>query len=108
MEKASASAVMDLNFTLLRMGFEAPSVIAMRAMGAAGLWHNADTENEMMVREKQLAFAKGAANASLAFWKGATPAAIMLEAVKPMKERTGSNVERLSEGGPRIPGVTRP
>lgn len=106
-KKASASAAMDLNFALWRMGFEAQSVIAMRAMGAAGWWNNADNENQMMVREKQVAFAKGAAGATRALMRGETPAAIMLEAVKPMKAKTGSNAKRLTEKGPRIPGITR-
>jgi hypothetical protein len=107
MTKSNTNAVMDLNFALWRMGFEAPSVIAMRTMGAAGWWHKEDTENQMMVDEKQNAFAKGVAQASLAMWRGASPAAVMLEAIKPVQAQTGSNASRLTEGGPRIPGVSR-
>lgn len=102
---SGASAIMDLNLTLWRMGMEAPSVIAMRAMGAAGFWNNASDENQLMIREKQLAFAEGAANATRAIMRGETPAAIMLEVVKPMKAQTGSNARRLTAKGPRIPGI---
>lgn len=96
---------MDLNFALWRMGFEAQSVIAMRSMGAAGLWNKSDNENLLMVREKQLALAKGTAKATLAMMRGEAPAAVMLEVVKPMKATTGFNARRLSEKGPRIPGL---
>ena len=105
MKKARTSAVMDLNFALWRMGFEAPSVIAMRAMGAAGFWNNSERENQLMLREKQVALAKGTAGAARALMRGESPAAIMLEAVKPMQAKTGSNARRLSRKGPRIPGV---
>ncbi|MFK7793165.1 MAG: hypothetical protein AB8B88_10910 [Devosiaceae bacterium] len=107
MKHSNNNAVMDLNFALWRMGFEAPSVIAMRTMGAAGWWTKSDTENEMMVDEKQDAFAKGMAQASLAMWKGASPATVMLEAIKPVQAQTGSNNRRLTKSGPRIPGVSR-
>ncbi|MEM6382884.1 MAG: hypothetical protein AAF739_09435 [Pseudomonadota bacterium] len=102
----TAGSLVDLNFAMWRMGMEASSVIAMRTMGAAGWWHRSDNENEMMVREKQLAFAKGAAQASLAMWQGANPAAVMLEAVKPAKAKTRRNAQRLSRKGPRIPGLS--
>lgn len=98
---------MDLNLALWRMGFEAQSVIAMRTMGAAGLWNSSAGENQLMVREKQVAFAKGAANATRALMRGADPAAIMLEAVKPMKTTTGRNARRLTKKGPRMPGAGR-
>jgi hypothetical protein len=105
MKKASASAVMDLNFALWRMGFEAQSVIAMRTMGAAGFWNHSDLENQLMLREKQKAFAKGTAGAARALMRGESPAAIMLEAVKPMQRKTGANARRLTKRGPRIPGL---
>jgi hypothetical protein len=105
MKKASASAVMDLNFALWRMGFEAQSVIAMRTMGAAGFWNNSGHENELMIREKQVAFAKGTAGAARALMRGESPASILLEAVKPVKAKTGANARRLSRNGPRIPGL---
>lgn len=97
---------MNLNLALWRMGFEAQSVIAMRSMGAAGLWNDSKHENELMVREKQKAFAKGSANATQAMMRGESPVAIMLEVVMPMKARTGANVRRLTKKGPRIPGLT--
>lgn len=102
----NTGSLVDLNFALWRMGFEAQSVIAMRSMGAAGFWNDSEHENQLMVREKQVAFAKGAANATRALMRGANPAAIMLEAVKPMKAKTGSNARRLTKKGPRIPGIT--
>ncbi|MEO0383411.1 MAG: antifreeze protein [Pseudomonadota bacterium] len=104
-KKTGGDSVMDLNLALWRMGFEAQSVIAMRAMGAAGFWNSSTSENQLMVREKQVAFAKGTANATRALMRGESPAAIMLEAVKPMKDKTGSNARRLTKRGPRIPGL---
>lgn len=101
-----SGSLVNLNLALWRMGFEAQSVIAMRSMGAAGLWNDSKHENELMVREKQKAFAKGSANATQAMMRGESPVAIMLEAVMPMKARTGANVRRLTKKGPRIPGLT--
>ena len=100
----TAGALVDLGFAMWRMGFEAQSVIAMRSLGAAGLWNNSPHETAMMVREKQVAFAKGMAGAALAAMRGSTPAAVILEAVKPAKALTGSNERRLSRKGPRLPG----
>lgn len=96
---------MDLNFALWRMGFEAQSVIAMRAMGAFGLWNNSTSENRLMVREKQKAFAKGAASATRALMRGESPASVLLEVVKPMQKTTGANARRLTRKGPRLPGM---
>ncbi|MBV6656609.1 MAG: hypothetical protein KI785_02455 [Devosiaceae bacterium] len=104
---ALSGSLVDLNLAMWRMGLEASSVIAMRTMGAAGFWNDSANENQMMVREKQLAFAQGAAQATLAMWRGASPATVMLEAVKPAKQKTRSNARRLSKKGPRIPGVSR-
>lgn len=105
MKKSNSNAVMNLNFALWRMGFEAQSVIAMRTMGAAGFWNNSTSENELMIREKQVAFAKGTAGAARALMRGESPAAVMLEAVKPMQKKTGANARRLTKRGPRIPGL---
>ena len=102
---AGAGALVELNLALWRMGMEASSVIAMRTMGASGWWYASPKENAMMVREKQVAFAKGAAGAVRAMMRGAEPAAVMLEAVKPLKARTGSNARRLGRKGPRLPGA---
>lgn len=90
---------------LWNMSFEAQSVIAMRSMGAAGLWNDSEHENHLMVREKRKAFAKGSANATQAMMRGESPVAVMLEAVKPMQAKIGSNVRRLTKNGPRIPGI---
>ncbi|MEQ8656974.1 MAG: hypothetical protein RIC24_06670 [Hyphomicrobiales bacterium] len=105
MKKSNSNAVMNLNFALWRMGFEAQSVIAMRTMGAAGFWNHSDLENQLMVREKQVALAKGTAGAARALMRGESPAAVMLEAVKPMQKKTGANARRLTKRGPRIPGL---
>jgi hypothetical protein len=37
--------------------------------------------------------------------RGESPAAVMLEAVKPMQKKTGANARRLTKRGPRIPGL---
>ncbi|MFN3226936.1 MAG: hypothetical protein ACE360_11885 [Hyphomicrobiales bacterium] len=105
MKKPTGNAIMNLNFALWRMGFEAQSVIAMRTMGAAGFWNHSDRENQLMLREKQKAFAKGTAGAARALMRGESPAAVMLEAVKPMQKKTGANARRLTKRGPRIPGL---
>ncbi|MEM6711764.1 MAG: hypothetical protein AAF590_05720 [Pseudomonadota bacterium] len=98
------SSPMHLYLTLMRMGLDAPSVVAMRTMSAAGFWNASPSESSLMIREKQEAFAKGAAAATLAMMRGSSPATIMLEAIKPAGVTTGSNARRLSEIGPKIPG----
>lgn len=102
----STGSLVGLNFALWRMGFEAQSVIAMRSMGVAGFWNQSNHEDKLMVREKQVAFARGTARAARAMMRGESPAAILLEAVKPMKAKTGSNARRLTKKGPRIPGLS--
>lgn len=101
---ASSGSLVDLQLALWRMGLDAPSVIAMRTMGAAGFWNHSSSEARLMIREKQVAFAKATAGATRALLRGETPAAIMLEAVKPMQAKTGSNARRLTKKGPRLPG----
>ncbi|MEM1286084.1 MAG: hypothetical protein AAGH43_11910 [Pseudomonadota bacterium] len=104
---AGTGSLIDLHLALWRIGLDAPSVIAMRTMGAAGFWNQSSSEAQLMVREKQVAFAKSAANATRALLRGESPAAIMLEAVKPMQAKTGSNARRLTKKGPRLPGPKR-
>ena len=88
----------------MQIGFvmaEAHGVIAMRVMGALGLWSVPRTENSRMLNEKVFAFVKGSADASLAAFSGASPNAITAAAIKPVRKATYSNHKRLTKRGLR-------
>ena len=87
----------DLTLTAM----QAQSVIMLRTLGMAGLWSSSPKENQMMVREKQVAAMKSATNATLAISQGKSPNEIVRAAIKPYKQKTRANVKRLTKRGTR-------
>ena len=86
----------------LQLGFvlaEAQSVIAMRMMGAAGVWSVPKTENKRMLNEKIFAFVKGTTDASRAAIAGQSPDAVTALAIKPIRQATRANHKRLKKRG---------
>jgi len=95
---------MDYWANALQMGFvmvEAQGVIAMRVMGAMGVWSVPKSENSRMLKEKVFAFVKGSTDASLAAIAGGTPDAVTAAAIKPIRKATYSNHKRLTKRGLR-------
>ncbi len=93
---------MDYWVTGMQIGWvmaEAQSVIAMRMMGAMGLWSVPKTENSRMLNEKVFAFVKGTTDASLAAMAGKSPDVIAALAIKPIRQKTRANHRRLKKRG---------
>lgn len=78
---------------------EAQGVIAMRMMGAMGLWSVPKTENSRMLNEKVFAFLKGGTDASLAVLAGKSPDVVAALAIKPIRQATRANHRRLTKRG---------
>ena len=78
---------------------EAQGVIAMRMMGAMGLWSVPKTENSRMLNEKVFAFLKGGTDASLAVLAGKSPDVVSALAIKPIRQATRANHRRLTKRG---------
>ncbi|MBV7408522.1 antifreeze protein [Maritimibacter sp. DP1N21-5] len=79
---------------------EANMVIAMRLWGMAGLWSVTPSENARMLSEKTGAYTRAIMNASVAAATGGDAAKA---AMKPIRQKTKSNVKRLAKRGPRLP-----
>ena len=100
---ARSATPLELFKTNLEVGMmlaEAQSVIAMRMMGWGGLWSVTKSENNRMVSEKTEAITKSIQNATLAAMTGKRPDEIVNAAVKPLRQKTRSNVARLGKRGP--------
>ena len=80
---------------------ESQTVIGLRLLGMAGMWHVPKTENSRMVQEKVPAFAASAMAASYAAMNGRRPDQIMHAANHPLRRKTISNSRRLRGRGPR-------
>ncbi|SIN79490.1 hypothetical protein [Vannielia litorea] len=93
------AAMMRLQMQYAQMTLEASAVIWMRMLGMAGAWNVTPGENARMVREKQLAFVKAAEAATLAALGGRDVAAA---ALRPVRQKTRSNVRRLGRRGPKL------
>jgi hypothetical protein len=78
---------------------EAQSVIAMRVMGAIGVWSVPRSENKRMLNEKVSAFVKGSTDASLAALSGKSPDVVAALAIKPIRQTTRANHKRLTKRG---------
>lgn len=78
---------------------EAQGVIAMRTMGAMGLWSVPKTENSRMLNEKVFAFVKAGTDASLAALAGQGPDVVAALAIKPIRQATRANHKRLTKRG---------
>ncbi|OSQ50633.1 hypothetical protein [Marivita geojedonensis] len=93
---------MDYWANAMQMGWvmaEAQGVIAMRMMGAMGLWSVPKTENSRMLNEKVFAFLKGGTDASLAMLAGKSPDVVAALAIKPIRQTTRANHRRLTKRG---------
>ena len=93
---------MDFWANAMQVGWvmaEAQGVIAMRMMGAMGVWSVPKTENSRMLNEKVFAFIKGSADASLAAMAGKSPDVVAALAIKPIRQATRANHRRLTKRG---------
>lgn len=72
---------------------ESHAVIAMRGMGAVGLWPVGPHEHTLMVQEKVAAFPQAMTGAAKAALSGGDP---MAAALAPLQRQTRANVIRLS------------
>ena len=93
---------MDYWVNAMQMGWvmaEAQGVIAMRIMGAMGVWSVPKTENSRMLNEKVFAFLKGGTDASLAALAGKSPDVVAALAIKPIRQKTRANHRRLTKRG---------
>lgn len=99
----SPAEIMALSLRNSQMLAEAGMIVSMRMFGLAGMWRVPPAENMRMVSEKVDAAMQGAAAASRATARGATPAAIAEAALKPMRKRTAANRKRLTNLGPGKP-----
>ena len=82
------------------MTLEAQKVIAMRLMGMAGAWNTPPSENHRMVAEKTDAMIAATAAMTRAMARGASPVAIAMAGLRPVRARTRANSARLSKRGP--------
>lgn len=93
---------MDYWANALQLGYvmaEAQGIIAMRLLGAVGVWSVPKTENSRMLNEKVFAFVKGSTDASLAAVAGRTPDIVAAAAIKPIRQTTRANHKRLTKRG---------
>ncbi|SEM96110.1 hypothetical protein SAMN04488003_10735 [Loktanella fryxellensis] len=91
-----------MNVQIGQMMFEAQSVILMRMMGWGGLWSVTAGENDRMVSEKTEAVTRSMQNATLAAMTGKRPDQIVNAAVKPLRQKTRANAQRLGKRGPSL------
>lgn len=98
----AADDFMRVGTELMTLGLEAHSVVMYRVMGLSGLWSVTSDENHRMFTEKPAAFAESMASAYGAAITGASPDKVMSAAIKPLRSKTSSNVDRLSKGGPKL------
>ncbi|MBM7069600.1 antifreeze protein [Actibacterium sp. 188UL27-1] len=81
---------------------ETQTVIGLRVLGMAGMWHVPKSENSRMVQEKAPAFAASAMAAGYAAMNGKRPDQIVNAAIHPLRRKTISNAKRLRGRGPRL------
>ena len=86
-----------LGIRTTQMLAEANMVIAMRNLGAFGLWPVAASEARRMWMEKPGAFAESAGRATTAMVQMKRPDQIIDAALKPIGRKTRSNSRRLSK-----------
>lgn len=96
--------MMRLGLQTSMMMAEAQMVIAMRLMGMAGGWKVGPEENTRMVAEKSTAMVASSMAAGRAMMSGASPQAVALAALRPIRAKTRANARRLTKGGPKLPG----
>lgn len=80
------------------LAFEAQSVINMRMLGMAGLWPVGKAENQKMLSEKPVAFAKASQAAAKMAASGGRPDEILAAAIAPLTRTARANRKRLTGG----------
>ncbi|MEC7763061.1 MAG: antifreeze protein [Pseudomonadota bacterium] len=78
---------------------EAQAVIAMRMWGMAGMWAVPPSETRRMMDEKATALTRAAMDAGTAALTGRDP---VKAALRPVRQKTNSNVRRLAKRGPKV------
>ncbi len=91
--------MLSLGLQTARLIGEVHTVIALRSMGAIGLWPVHPTEPLRMMAEKGPALLRSAGAASAAVLAGHSPEMIAGAALKPIRKVTRSNARRLSRRG---------
>lgn len=103
--------VFDVLHTVIdtgRLASDAGTVATLRLMGMAGAWTLPRHEATIMVQEKPAAFSDAFVASSRAAWAGKSPSTIVRAGLEPLSDRARSNRQRLSKGGPRMFGLSRP
>ena len=91
------AATMKLWADVLRMGFEAQYVMAMRMAGMMGMLPQRSGENVRMVAEKGDAARESVGAALRSAATGARPDEILSAALRPYGRRTRANAKRLTK-----------
>lgn len=89
--------------TFWTLAAEAQTVVALRTLGAMGLWNTSTTENQRMISEKTEAFTQSALATGQAVARGARPDQVAMAGMRPLQRKTKSNVARLTKAGPKSP-----
>ncbi len=92
-------------FTLGQLLTDSQCVVAMRLMGATGLWSVSDEEHTEMVSEKAPAFTEALVAGTLAALAGRGPDRAMQAAIAPISEKASANRARLTNRGPVSVGL---
>ncbi|OSP56352.1 hypothetical protein [Pseudoruegeria sp. SK021] len=93
---------MRVSGEMVTLGIESQSVIMYRLLGMSGLWAVHPDENERMISEKHVAFTESVSSAFQAVMSGKSPDRVMSAAIEPLRSKTKSNVQRLSQGDPSL------
>ena len=93
--------MLSLGLQTARLIGEVQTVIALRSMGAMGLWPVGPSESLRMITEKGPALLRSAGAAGAAALAGHSPELIAGAALKPIRKVTRSNARRLSRKGRR-------
>ena len=97
MAKDGLSSYYSLWFNSARMLAEAQIVIGLRLAGMMFPGPKSDSELKRMTSEKLPAFIRAGGDAATAMMLGQSPDRIAAAALKPIAQRTRSNVRRLSK-----------
>lgn len=85
-----------LSWRMAAMTAEAQTVIALRLLGFAGMWHSPPFEAQRMVAEKAQAAREAGLAGTVSLMRGEGPARATLAALAPVGRRTRANARRLT------------
>lgn len=88
-------------FRVAQLCFEAQAVIAMRTLGAGGVWNTPFDEGWRAWREKPDAFLEALGRATQAGMAEQGPSSVLSAAVDPLARYAGENRKRLEGRGVR-------